>query len=224
MGFIASRLGELQDRINKQATLWRRDPSSVQLLAVSKSQPPDTLEEALGAGLRFFGENRVQEARAHWERYRPLYPDLRLHLIGPLQINKVKEAVALFDGIETIDRPSLAEALHQESRKQGRTLTCLIQVNTGAEPQKSGAMLETVPSLLGVCRQIGLKISGLMCLPPRNEPAGLHFALLTKLAKQNGLPELSMGMSHDFETAIQAGATTIRIGTALFGEKPEPIR
>jgi pyridoxal phosphate enzyme (YggS family) len=209
----------LRERIEKRSREWGRDPEDVKLLAVSKTQNLEKITEALEAGVRFFGENRVQEAYSHWEDLRRTYPDLRLHLIGPLQTNKVKEAVALFDAIETVDRPSLARELQKEITKQKRSLTCFVQVNTGAEPQKSGVAISDLPALLNLCQEIGLSISGLMCIPPPQEPAGLHFALLKKLAKQNGLNELSMGMSGDFETAIQAGATIVRIGTALFGER-----
>lgn len=219
MESLTTNLKFLRDRIDKRSREWGRDPKAVNLLAVSKTQNLEKIIEALEAGLRFFGENRVQEASSHWKDLRQIYPDLRLHLIGPLQTNKVKEAVALFDGIETIDRPNLAEALQKEMIKQNRNLTCFIQVNTGAEPQKSGVTIADIPALLTLCQEIGLSISGLMCIPPAQEPAGLHFALLRKLAKQNNLSELSMGMSGDFETAIQAGATIVRIGTALFGER-----
>ncbi|MBP9049599.1 MAG: YggS family pyridoxal phosphate-dependent enzyme [Alphaproteobacteria bacterium] len=219
MTSLSANLKLLRERIEKRSREWGRDPEAVKLLAVSKTQNLEKITEALEAGVRFFGENRVQEAYSHWEDLRRTYPDLRLHLIGPLQTNKVKEAVALFDAIETVDRPSLARELQKEITKQKRNLTCFVQVNTGAEPQKSGVAISDFPALLNLCQEIGLSISGLMCIPPPQEPAGLHFALLKKLAKQNGLNELSMGMSGDFETAIQAGATIVRIGTALFGER-----
>lgn len=189
-------------------------------MAVSKGQNLEKITEALEAGVRFFGENRVQEATSHWQSLRGSYPDLRLHLIGPLQTNKVKDAVALFDVIQTVDRAELADALRKEMTKQGRNVACLVQVNTGAEPQKSGVLIEHLPSLLEQCRKVNLPITGLMCIPPLHQPAGLHFALLRELAKKYNLKDLSMGMSHDFETAIQSGATLIRIGTALFGERP----
>lgn len=219
MTSLSANLKLLRERIEKRSREWGRDPETIKLLAVSKTQNLENITEALEAGIRFFGENRVQEAYSHWEDLRRTYPDLRLHLIGPLQTNKVKEAVALFDGIETVDRPSLARELQKEITKQKRSLTCFVQVNTGAEPQKSGVAILDLPALLNLCQEIGLGISGLMCIPPPQEPAGLHFALLRKLARQNGLKELSMGMSGDFETAIQAGATIVRVGTALFGER-----
>ena len=166
-----------------------------------------------------FGENKVQEAQTHWADLKAGHPDIELHLIGPLQTNKVKDAVALFDCIETLDREKLADALAAEMRKQGRALPCFVQVNTGEEEQKSGVAPRDLPGFLSYCRALELNVTGLMCIPPAGEPAGLHFALLKSLADRHGLKELSMGMSGDFEKAIAAGATYVRIGTALFGER-----
>ncbi len=171
-------------------------------------------------GHRLFGENRVQEALEHWCALKEAFQDITLHLVGPLQTNKVKEAVALFDVIETLDRPKLAQALQKEMEKQGRNIPCLIQVNTGNEPQKAGVSVEELPGFLSYCqKECGLNIKGLMCIPPANEPPAMHFALLAKLAKDHGLKELSMGMSADFEKAIPLGATYVRVGTALFGDR-----
>lgn len=196
-----------------------RDPLSVQLVAASKMQPPQAIDSALAAGQRIFGENRVQDAYERWKDRRPLYPDLRLHLIGSLQTNKVKDAVALFDVIETVDRESLARELAKEMTRQNRFLPCLIQVNTGEEAQKGGVVPQNLSGFLDVCRNLGLNITGLMCIPPVDEPPELHFALLRKLAARHGLHNLSMGMSADFEKAIALGATSVRVGTALFGER-----
>ncbi len=161
----------------------------------------------------------MQEAKARWNSLRASYPDLKLRLIGPLQMNKVRDAVALFDCIETLDRPDLADALAKEMTKQDRKIPCLVQVNTGEEPQKGGVLPDGLPDLLGHCRKLGLDIRGLMCIPPVDEPCSPHFALLKKLAQRHGLHDFSMGMSADYEEAIALGATYIRIGTALFGEQ-----
>ncbi|MEM7766024.1 MAG: YggS family pyridoxal phosphate-dependent enzyme [Pseudomonadota bacterium] len=193
---------------------------AVTLVAASKRQPDDRIDAALAAGQRVFGENRVQEAQARWIHRRESRPDLRLHLIGPLQTNKVDDAVALFDVIETLDRPKLARALAVAMEKHGRRLVCFIQVNTGEEPQKAGV----VPGDLGALHQFatgecGLQVSGLMCIPPAGEPAAPHFALLAKLSGELGLAGLSMGMSGDFELAARMGATHVRIGSRFFGER-----
>lgn len=188
-------------------------------MAVSKVQPAGRTDSALAAGQRVFGENRVQEAATRWAGRRLAIPDLRLHLVGPLQTNKAADATGLFDVIETLDRPKLARALAAASGKAGRSPACLVQVNTGLEPQKAGVAPDGVASLLGEARELGLRVEGLMCIPPLGEPAGPHFALLAKLAAANGLKTLSMGMSEDFETAIAFGATHVRIGTALFGAR-----
>ncbi len=198
-----------------------RNPSDITLVAVSKRQPDEALVAALEAGQRVFGENRVQEAYAHWGERRAAFPDLQLRLIGPLQSNKAHEAVELFDVIETLDRDKLAVALRKAMMATGRTPRLLVQVNTGEEPQKAGIAPVELPGFLTRMRdEHGLAIDGLMCIPPTAEPAGLHFALLAKLARENGLRELSMGMSADFETAIALGASSVRIGTAFFGDRP----
>lgn len=214
---IAEKIAIIQKRVAKAARDHGRDPSAITLIAVSKQQPEDRIEAALDAGLRVFGENRVQEAQDRWAVRRAQYPDLRLHLIGPLQTNKAQDAVELFDMIETVDRIKLADALKTAMDRLGKTPACLIQINTGAEEQKAGVLLADFPALLAHCRAIGLHISGLMCIPPVDQPPALHFALLKKIAAENGLEALSMGMSHDFENAIALGATHVRIGTALFG-------
>lgn len=192
----------------------------VRLIAVSKMQPDAHIDAALNAGHRLFGENKVQEAKLHWEARRALYPDLRLHLIGPLQTNKVREAVTLFDCIETIDRVKLVDALAEEMTRQGRALECMIQVNTGEEPQKAGVLPQDLPALLAHCRGAGVSVTGLMCIPPVGEASALHFLFLKELAQRHHLQELSMGMSEDFEKAILAGATYVRVGSALFGARP----
>lgn len=189
------------------------------LTAVTKTQPDAAMRAALDAGQRVFGENRVQEAQAHWANMRKEIPDLELRLIGPLQTNKVADAVALFDVIETVDRPKLAEALAVEAGKQGRALRVLVQVNTGEEPQKAGVSPSDADALIEKAQSLGLNVDGLMCIPPVDEAPGLHFALLQKIARRNGLPVLSMGMSDDFDVAIRFGATHVRLGSALFGER-----
>ncbi len=189
------------------------------LIAVSKMQPPEKIQAALAAGQRHFGENRVQEAQERWLPLKKNYPDLVLHLIGPLQTNKADDAVALFDVIHTLDRPRLAEALAAAMKKKNRPLPCFIQVNTGEEPQKAGCAPADLAALLGEVRGLDLNVTGLMCIPPVGEPAALHFALLKTLAAVHSLKELSMGMSGDFEKALALGATHIRLGTALFGPR-----
>lgn len=188
------------------------------LTAVTKTQPDAALEAALAAGQRVFGENRVQEAQGHWASRRDT-SGLELRLIGPLQTNKVADAVALFDVIETLDRPKLVEALAAEAVRTGRSPRLLVQVNTGAEPQKAGVLPEDADALIAQARAAGLVIEGLMCIPPADEAPGLHFALLRKIARRNGLEVMSMGMSGDYEVAIRFGATHVRIGSALFGER-----
>jgi PLP dependent protein len=180
---------------------------------------------ALDAGQRMFGENRVQEALAKYPALRPAFPDLELHLIGPLQTNKVRDAVAHFDVIETVDRPHLAEALAREMARTGRHLPCFIEVNTGEEPQKSGVMPASADAFIADCRdRLGLSIEGLMCIPPEHEDPSAHFALLRDIARRNGLGKLSMGMSADFEIAIRFGATHVRVGTAIFGARQAAAR
>ncbi len=220
MGSVADNLAAVHQAIAAAATRVGRNPASIDLIAVSKVQPAERLDQALAAGHRRFGENRVQEAEAHWAALRPAYPDLRLHLIGPLQTNKAKDAVALFDMIETVDRSRLAAALAHAMAAAGRRPDCLIQVNTGEEPQKAGVAPGGLDALLRECVQVhGLPIRGLMCIPPVDDSPAPHFALLAELARRHGLPVLSMGMSGDFETAIHQGATQVRIGTAIFGER-----
>ncbi len=197
----------------------------VEIVAVSKTQGEAAIREALAAGQRVFGENRVQEAKAKWPALRADFPDIELRLIGPLQSNKAAEAASLFDVIEVVDRPKIAAALAAELKKLRRSPKLLIQVNTGAEPQKAGVLPEDCDAFLHLCREeFGLVIEGLMCIPPADEPPAPHFALLARIAARNALPILSMGMSADFEIAAQLGATHIRIGSALFGARPDQNR
>jgi hypothetical protein len=194
----------------------------VKLIAVSKTHGAESVEAAIAAGQLVFGENRVQEAQSKFPPLKASHPQLELHLIGPLQSNKVKDAVALFDVIHTVDRESLAEALSKEISRAGKAPRLLVQVNTGEEPQKAGIAPTEALSFVTRCRdQWGLKVEGLMCIPPVEDEPAPHFALLLKLARQAGLRELSMGMSHDFETAISLGATSVRVGSAIFGERPK---
>lgn len=217
---IADNIQEIRAKIAQAAVGFNHDSNAVTLVAVSKVQPDEKLQEALDAGQRVFGENRVQEAMEHWAHRRTDYPDLTLHLIGPLQSNKAKDAVALFDVIETVDRPKIARALADEMKKQGRNLPCFIQVNTGDEDQKSGITPAALPEFLKQCvDEYGLDIIGLMCIPPMDDPPALHFALLSKLAKRHGLNRLSMGMSADYERAVALGATHVRVGTGVFGAR-----
>jgi pyridoxal phosphate enzyme (YggS family) len=211
---------QIQKKIKEAAKYSGRHFEDVTLIAVSKQQPEDRIEAALDSGIRIFGENRVQEAQMRWQARRPLYPDLHLHLIGPLQSNKAGDAVALFDVLHTIDRPKIATALKIEMNKQNRELPCFIQVNTGEEPQKAGIAPTEVGDFLAYCRtDVRLNICGLMCIPPIDEEAAMHFALLKSLTERFALPQLSMGMSGDFEEAISFGATHIRVGSALFGSR-----
>jgi pyridoxal phosphate enzyme (YggS family) len=204
--------------IDAAARAAGRDPAAVTLTAVSKQQPWPRVAAALAAGQRVFGENRVQEAAERWREQRQ---GVELRLIGPLQSNKSREALRLFDVIETLDRPRLARALADEIAAAGSAPKLLVQVNTGEEPQKSGVAPAEVDAFVAACRiDYGLTVSGLMCIPPADEPPGPHFALLAKLAARNGLSQLSMGMSADFETAIRFGATHVRVGSALFGARP----
>ena len=197
-----------------------RDPAEVTLVAVSKTFPPEAIEPVIAAGQRVFGENRVQEAKAKWPALMQKHASIELHLIGPLQSNKAKEAVALFDAIHSVDRASLCEALAKEIAKQGRTPLLFVEINTGAEPQKAGVLPQDTDAFLGQCRdKYRLTISGLMCIPPLDEAPGPHFALTAKIARRNGLKLLSMGMSADFAAAIQLGATHVRVGSAIFGER-----
>jgi pyridoxal phosphate enzyme (YggS family) len=213
----------LTGAIAEAARAAGRAPGSAKLLAVSKTHPAAPVAELLAAGQRHFGENRVQEAAEKYPALKALYPDLRLHLIGPLQSNKARQAVALFDVIETLDRPKLAQALAGEMARAGRQIPCLIEVNIGAEPQKAGIAPAETPAFLVACREEWkLEITGLMCIPPAGEDPVPHFRKLASLATALDLKELSMGMSGDYRTAIAHGATEIRVGTALFGERPKP--
>jgi hypothetical protein len=198
----------------------RRDPAAVTLVAVSKTFGADAIAPVLAAGQRVFGENRVQEAMAKWPALKADHPATELHLVGPLQSNKAREAVALFDAIHSVDRPSLCEALAREIARQGRAPLLFAEINTGGEPQKSGVLPQEADGFLERCRSTyGLPIAGLMCLPPMEEPPAPHFALTAKIARRNGLRLLSMGMSADFALAITFGATHVRVGTAIFGER-----
>lgn len=213
------RLAAVRSAIARTAALAGRDPATVELIAVSKTHPADAIRPLIEAGQRSFGENRVQEAQAKWPTLKADTPDLRLHLVGQLQSNKAGDAVALFDAIHSLDRPSLADALAKAVAAQGRTPELYVQVNIGEEPQKGGCALDDVPALLGHCATLGLPIAGLMAVPPAHTEAAPYFALLAKLAREQGLDNLSMGMSGDYETAVMLGATAVRVGTALFGER-----
>jgi hypothetical protein len=217
---VTEALDAIRARIAAAARDAGRAPESVTLVAVSKLQPADRIAAALHAGQRVFGENRVQEAQGRWAPLRPSHPDLRLRLIGPLQTNKVADAVALFDAIDSLDRPRLAQALADAIQKTGRAPEVLVQVNTGEEPQKAGVSPADADTFIREARAVyGLPVRGLMCIPPFGEEPAMHFALLAKIAARNGLAELSMGMSDDFETAIRFGATMVRVGSALFGAR-----
>jgi PLP dependent protein len=217
---IAANLAAVGGRIEAAARAAGRPPDSVKLVAVSKTHPRASVRAALAAGHRLFGENRVQEAQAKYPALREEFPDLVLHLIGPLQTNKVRDAVAICDVIETVDRPRLAQALVREMERSGRRLPCLIEVNTGEEPQKTGVPPAEADDFIVECRdRLGLPIVGLMCVPPLDEEPAPHFALLREIARRTGLGVLSMGMSADFEKAIRFGATHVRIGTAIFGAR-----
>ena len=218
-----ARLASVQARIAAAAQAAKRDPASIHLVAVTKTFGPQHITPVLDAGHRVFGENRVQEAKAKWPPLRDRYAGIELHLIGPLQSNKAKEAVALFDAIHSVDRPKIAEAIAQGIAQQGRRLQLFIQVNTGEEPQKAGVVPKDTAELLRLCRDdLKLEIAGLMCIPPLDEEPGVHFAFLAKLARELGLAGLSMGMSADFEKAIAFGATHVRIGSQIFGERAPP--
>jgi len=217
---IAANLALVRSRVGVAARAAGRAADGVTLVAVGKTHGADAIRAALVAGHRVFGENRVQEALGKFPALRGEFPDLVLHLIGPLQTNKVKEAVAHFDVIETVDRPRLAEALAREMARTGRRLPCFIEVNTGEEPQKSGIFPAAADAFIADCRdRLGLPIVGLMCVPPHDEEPSPHFALLREIAQRNGLQGLSMGMSADYEVAIRFGATHVRVGTAIFGAR-----
>jgi pyridoxal phosphate enzyme (YggS family) len=219
-GSPAERLADVRRRIAQACLEAGRDSAAVTLVAVSKTFAADAIAPVIGAGQRVFGENRVQEAKAKWPALTAQFPDIGLHLIGPLQSNKAREAVALFGAIHAVDRPSLCAALAKEIEKQARHPQLFVEINTGAEPQKAGILPEAADAFLRECRETyGLGIQGLMCIPPLDEPPAPHFALTAKIAARNGLKLLSMGMSADYETAIRFGATHVRVGSAIFGER-----
>lgn len=214
-----SSLGQVREKIAAAARIARRKDSDITLIAISKTKPVEEIEPLIAQGQRVFGENRVQEAQAKWPELKARYPDIELHLVGQLQSNKAEDAVALFDAIHSVDRPSLVTALAKAMDKLDRRIPCFIQVNIGAEEQKGGCAVADLPALLAQVREAGLPLAGLMCVPPADIEAAPFFALLAKLAADNGLSGLSMGMSGDFETAITLGATHIRVGSALFGAR-----
>jgi hypothetical protein len=219
MGAV-EQLKEVRARIAEAEQEAGRDAGSVELIAVSKTFDADAIRPVLEAGQRVFGENRVQEAQGKWPGLKGDFAGVEVHLIGPLQSNKTKEAVTLFDVIQTVDREKIARAIAKEMQKQGKTVRLYVEINTGMEPQKAGIAPDDCPSFLKMCREeLGLEIEGLMCIPPFDENPGPHFALLRKLAEENGIEKLSMGMSGDFETAIGFGATSVRVGTAIFGAR-----
>jgi len=222
---VAARLAAVRSDIERAARRFGREPGAVRLLAVSKTQPAEVVGRALETGQRLFGENRVQEAAAKWPGLRERYPDAELHLIGALQTNKARDAARLFDAIQTLDRERLAEALAEAFLREGRRPRLLVQVNTGEEPQKAGVPPRGAAAFVARAREThGLDIAGLMCIPPVEDAPGPHFALLAKLAAEAGLPELSMGMSGDYATAIRFGATYVRVGSAIFGERDRADR
>jgi pyridoxal phosphate enzyme (YggS family) len=215
-----SRLAAVRQQIDQACRAARRDPAAVRLIAISKTFEAAAIEPVIAAGHTAFGENRVQEANAKWPELAAQHPGIELHLVGPLQSNKAREAVALFDAIHSVDRPSLCEALAKEFARQERHPLLFVEINTGGEPQKAGVLPEQADDFLRACREsYRLPISGLMCIPPANEPPAPHFALTAKIARRNGLKLLSMGMSADFMTAIEFGATHMRVGTAIFGQR-----
>ncbi len=213
-------LADIEARIVAAAGAAGRDRTGIELIAVSKKQPSERVESILDAGHRVFGENRVQEAAAKWPDYRTRYDGIRLHIIGPLQTNKVRQAMALAEAIHTVDRPKLANSIVRIADETGACPELFVQVNTGAEPQKAGVLPDETDALVAQCRDLSLPVVGLMCIPPVDEAPSLHFALLAKLAARNGLSGLSMGMSGDFEEAIAFGATHVRVGSAIFGARP----
>jgi pyridoxal phosphate enzyme (YggS family) len=219
MESAASRLSHVRERIAHACKVAGRETGEVTLVAVSKTHPAEAIEPLLGAGQRVFGENRVQEAQAKWTALRERWPDAVLHLVGTLQSNKAEDAVALFDCIHSLDRPSLVAALGKAMDKAGRRVPCFVQVDIGEEPQKGGCAIGELPALLKQAGGAGIPLVGLMCVPPLGIEPAPFFALLDKLARDNGLAGRSMGMSGDYETAIMLGATHVRVGTALFGER-----
>lgn len=217
---VAGNLAQVKTQMADAMTHHGFDPDPLpELIAVSKKQPEDRVRAALEAGHRLFGENRVQEAQARWTVLKTEYADVRLHLIGPLQTNKAGDAVALFDMIETVDRPKLVHKLADAMAIQNRHLPVLVQVNTGAEPQKAGVLAEDLDDLVQLCRDRGLDVKGLMCIPPADDDPALHFALLVQMARDLGLKTLSMGMSGDYPIAAAVGATQVRVGSAIFGPR-----
>ncbi len=212
-------LTEISDRIAKAEKAAGRAHGAAQLIAVSKRQPDERVAEVLAQGHRVFGENQVQEAAGKWPGFRETYPDAKVHLLGPLQTNKARQALGLFDAIHSLDRPKLAKTLARLSQEEGHCPDLFIQVNTGEEEQKSGVLLADLDGFVAECRALDLPVVGLMCIPPVDEEPSLHFALLAKLAKRNGLDGLSMGMSGDFERAVALGATHVRVGSAIFGAR-----
>jgi pyridoxal phosphate enzyme (YggS family) len=217
---LPNGLASVEQEIARACKEARRDRASVMLIAVSKTFDASAIARVIEAGQRVFGENRVQEAKAKWPAIMSAYPGIVLHLIGPLQSNKAKEAVALFDAIHSVDRPSICEALAKEINSQKRQPELFVQLNTGEEPQKAGVAPDEADAFIASCREkYGLQISGLMCIPPVNDAPAPHFALTAKIAARNGLKNLSMGMSADFVTAIQLGATHVRVGSAIFGHR-----
>lgn len=212
-------LEQIITRIHAAESAAGRETGSTTLIAVSKVQPPERVEAVLAAGHRIFGENYVQEAAGKWPAWRDSFPDVELHMVGPLQTNKLKAALELFDAIHTLDRPSLAQKLARQVQARGSCPQLFVQVNTGAEPQKAGAMPDDADGFIAECRALDLTLTGLMCIPPDGADPAPHFALLRDIAERNGLSGLSMGMSADFEAAIAQGATHIRVGSAIFGAR-----
>lgn len=218
---VAANLAAVRARIAAAAAAAGRDPAAVTLIAVGKAQPLERLEAALAAGQRVFGENYVQEAAGRWPALRERYPDVEVHMIGALQTNKSKEAVALFDVIQTVDRPKLAASLAKEMAKQARQRAVFVQVNTGEEPQKAGVWPADADAFIAACKsERGLEVRGLMAIPPADEDIALHTAFLAEIATRNGLSGLSIGMSDDYEDAVRFGATHVRVGSAIFGARP----
>ena len=217
---LSERYHAIQNSIAASARLSGREPDAVSLIAVSKTHPAETIRPVIELGQRVFGENRVQEAQSKWPQIKEEFPDIELHLIGPLQSNKTAEAVALFDVIHTVDREKVAAVIAREMAKQKKTVRLFVQVNTGSEPQKAGIEPQETSAFVTRCREVhGLPIEGLMCIPPVNENPGPHFALLRKQAEELDLPALSMGMSSDYQVAIELGATHVRVGSAIFGQR-----
>jgi PLP dependent protein len=215
----ANRLNAVRTAITNAARLARREPEEVELIAVSKTHEAAAIRPLIEAGQRAFGENRVQEAAAKWPALKQSFPEVRLHLVGQLQSNKAEEALALFDVIHSVDRASLVRSLAKAMEKLGRRPECFIQVNIGDEPQKGGCLVAELPALIGLAEKTSIPITGLMCIPPVDVEPAPYFALLAKLARRHGLEKLSMGMSADYETAVMIGASHVRVGTALFGQR-----